>query len=141
MSELLPPSHSTTRRLRPADLLRFNGRASRGEFRAVFNAFLTLLAVVSAVLWGADQLFTGGDGKISRLSLEAILNLAAYSGFFVLAATMDRRMHDFGLRAWWVLLYLIPPIPIVMIAVCWFRRGQPGENKYGPVPPQRVRLW
>lgn len=107
----------------------------------MFGAFLSLLSVTAAVLWSADQLLAGGDGKISRLSLEAALNLIAYSGFFVLLAVMARRLHDFGLRAWWVLLYLIPPMPIVMILVCAFRRGQPGHNRFGPEPPERVRLW
>ena len=128
-------------RLRLSDWLRFSGRASKGEFRAVFNPFVSLVAAVLAVTAAVDGLARRGDWSRVGDALTLPVNLCAYAGFLVLMAVMARRIHDFGRSAWWVLLYLIPPIPLVMIILCWFQDGQPTANRYGPVPPERVRLW
>lgn len=141
MSQSFAPVEAAPHRITWRDLLRLEGRASRAEFRSFFYAFLVLIAAMSAALLAIDQAFGGGDGRVSRDLLGSAVRLAAYAGFFVLVAVMVRRLHDFGWRGWWVLLYLVPPAPIVMIAFFWFGRGQPGPNRFGPVPPQRVRLF
>lgn len=140
-TSFVPEPEAPPRRIVPGDLLRFQGRASRAEFRLFLEAFLVLLIAVSGALYVIDQTFASGDGRISRDLLGSAVQLAAYAGFFVLLAVMVRRLHDLGWRGWWVLVYFVPPAPIVMIAIFWFARGQPSPNRFGPPPAQRVRLF
>lgn len=48
---------------------------------------------------------------------------------------MAQRCHDIGRSAWWLLLV---PVPIIGVAwailVLGFRRGDAGDNQYGPDP-------
>lgn len=139
LQRLLAPDDAP--RLRLGDWLRFSGRASKGEFRAILNPFITLVAAVLALTAAIDGVAKRGNWAAVGDSLTLVVNLCAYAGFLVLMAVMARRMHDFGRSAWWTLLYLVPPIPLVMIILCWFQAGQAGPNRYGDVPPERVRLW
>ena len=44
-----------------------------------------------------------------------------------------RRMHDIGASAWRALVFCVPVLHI--ICLYWaLKRGQEGENEYGPAP-------
>ena len=45
-----------------------------------------------------------------------------------------RRLHDIGLSGWWVWINLVPMVgPLVLLALM-ARKGQTGDNAYGPDP-------
>lgn len=55
--------------------------------------------------------------------------------YWVFLCLMIRRCHDTGRSAIWLLTLLIPLLGFVwMVAVLFFRRGDPGSNPYGPDP-------
>lgn len=48
---------------------------------------------------------------------------------------MRKRCHDIGRSSWWLLLLLVPIVGALwVVAVLGFRRGNPGDNQYGPDP-------
>lgn len=72
-------------------------------------------------------------------SASAILGRAALVAFlpayWLLICLMAKRCHDIGRSAWWLLLLPVPLIGLLWVfAVLGFRRGQPGDNQYGPDP-------
>lgn len=78
------------------------------------------------------------------LPLEPIVEMVfgrwAAIGFYLLFywtafCLMAQRCHDIGRSAWWLLLVPVPIIGIIWaILVLGFRRGDPGDNQYGPDP-------
>lgn len=56
-------------------------------------------------------------------------------GYWFLICLMAKRCHDIGRSAWWLLLLPVPLIGLLWVfAVLGFRRGQSGDNQYGPDP-------
>lgn len=42
-----------------------------------------------------------------------------------------KRMHDFNWSGWWAFGFLIPIFNIVLVIMCFGRKGTPGSNRFG----------
>lgn len=102
----------------------FSGRARRSEFW-FFSLFLTLLMAVAAVL-DASLNATEGRGPVSAIA--GLLTVIP-----ALAVTV-RRLHDIGRSGWWLLVTLVPLIGFVLLLIWEIRRGDAGDNRFGPSP-------
>ncbi|MDO9223649.1 MAG: DUF805 domain-containing protein [Caulobacter sp.] len=141
-------------------LFSFRGRASRLTFWRVGLA----TTVVLAVLWLVTIFVAMGAGDIAVIPLLMVLPVLAVN-----LAVYVRRLHDRGKSAWWLLVFWIAPLVLlgltqwltdqtgaggsaamatVLAALAldlWglvetgFRRGVPGENRFGQPPPSGLR--
>ena len=141
-------------------LFSFKGRASRLTYWRVGLA--TSFAV--AVIWVATIFVAMGAGDIAVIPLLLILPVLAAN-----LAVCIRRLHDRNKSAWWLVVFWAAPLlllgaaqrlsdpsgegsPAAMAAALaavglqlWafieigFRRGTPGDNRYGPPPPIGLR--
>ncbi len=135
------PSEEPAPRLPPSQWLRIDGRASRGEFRAFFHPFLTVVGLAVALQAAAQQARLTRPWADLAGAAASLATVLAYLAFFLLLTVICRRLHDLGHRGWLTWLYLIPPLNLGLLALGYFAKGQPEPNRYGPVPPQRVRLF
>jgi uncharacterized membrane protein YhaH (DUF805 family) len=109
----------------------FAGRASRREYWH-FSLVYLLISVILSIF----------DAMIGKFSLAAGMGLL--SGLFTLAAALPalgvsiRRLHDTGRSGWWLLITAVPLIGIIVLIVFLSMRGEAGDNRFGPVPPQAV---
>jgi len=76
--------------------------------------------------------------------LEEILNfiflILFFSAFIFSTSLWVRRTHDLGWGGWWALLLFIPYIGFIFLIVLLVKEGEKAANKYGEVPPQKVRF-
>jgi uncharacterized membrane protein YhaH (DUF805 family) len=54
--------------------------------------------------------------------------------FFPFLALSARRLHDIGLSAWLLCLFLVPVVGPIIYLFCMLQKGKAGENVYGSVP-------
>ena len=102
-------------------LFSFRGRVPRGALWwtaiLVCAAFVVLMVVLEAAL-----------GEKASLILYPPL-------FWIVAALAVKRLRDRGRRPAWLLLLLVPIVgPLWALVELGFRRGTPGENRYGQDP-------
>lgn len=109
----------------------FHGRACRSEFWGFFlmqMGFFFVCLVTFGIMYdhGADENATTFVAALAFLFPLACLltDLAAYV----------RRLHDRGHSFWFTLWILIPYIGILIVLITLLRRGDKGENEYGPDP-------
>ena len=90
----------------------FKGRASRAEYWwwALFTVILSIL--------------------LSSIS-DSFGNLGSLVTLLPSIAVAIRRMHDVDRVGWFVLL---PIYNLILV----FRRGDAGENRFGPPPPPKI---
>ncbi|RZK23004.1 MAG: DUF805 domain-containing protein [Hymenobacter sp.] len=50
-----------------------------------------------------------------------------------------KRLHDLDLRAWWLLVLLLPVVSLVLGAGMQFVAGTAGPNRFGPAPRQAAQ--
>lgn len=102
-------------------LLSFRGRTPRATF------WWTALLVGSVFV----VLFTFLEATFGPRS-----SLVLYPPFFwAVAALAVRRLHDRGRSPAWLLVALVQILgPLWLLVELGFRRGTPGENRYGPDP-------
>lgn len=79
--------------------------------------------------------------NIAVVALDSILDTnGILAGVFGLAMALPglavsiRRLHDIGKSAWWVLICVIPLIGGLIYLCFMVRKGDTGENAYGPDP-------
>jgi len=141
-------------------LFSFQGRASRLTYWRVGLA----TSAVLAVLWIVTIFVAMGAGSIAAIPLLLFLPVLVVN-----LAVSVRRLHDRNKSAWWLLFFWAGPLLLLgftqwlvdqtgeggsaaMIAILgalalqlWalveigFRRGSPGENRFGPPPPSGLR--
>ena len=105
----------------------FRGRASRREYWFFFLFYFLIMVVLAFV----DVLF----GAFSDMA-----GLGLLSGLFVLGMVVPslalgvRRLHDVGRSGWWLLAGFVPMIGSLILLVFAVKKGDAGENRYGPVP-------
>lgn len=93
----------------------FRGRARRQEYwyMVLWNMIFAIVPVVN-ILW-------------------------VLATFIPNLALMVRRWHDIGKSAWWMFLYLVPPVAYVVFFV-WSLIDSEQDNAYGPSPKYHVRM-
>ncbi len=103
-----------------------SGRASRSEFWWFYLA----VSVIGAVLSAIDGLVFG-FGWNSVSILEPLLALLT---FLPVICVAGRRLHDYDLSAWWLLIILIPVLGFLFLLAIFVQRGTVGPNPHGPDP-------
>ncbi|GBR16065.1 MULTISPECIES: DUF805 domain-containing protein [Asaia] len=110
----------------------FQGRTSRADYAIFIIACWLFMPACARVSDFATHLLDdqGAHTQIIQLGLTAVYLLIS---LFVLIATISasiRRCHDCGWSGWAALLLLIP---FIGIAVLFFMKGDPDENRFGKV--------
>ena len=111
-----------------ADTLPFalNGRIGRLRYLGYVIALYFLMGVGVALL---EPLLAGGPVP------SAVLSSVAGIGFLVAYMIVARRrMHDIGLGGWMILCMFIPFVNMYFGLVMLFKRGDDGNNEFGPEP-------
>lgn len=107
----------------------FAGRASRREYWM----FMAFNAVVQFGVWllVAPLAFRLGFPRVS----DAVI--CAYSLFVFLPglSVAVRRLHDLGMRGWWLLVSLVPIVGSVALIVLFCLPGEKGDNRFGRPSP------
>lgn len=72
-------------------------------------------------------------------TLLAKVLTAVLAVFYVLmiwpyAALLVKRFHDRDNKGWWALLFFIPLVNLLLLAILGSLRGTDGENRFGPDP-------
>lgn len=157
----------------------FSGRSSPGEFWM----FFLLQLIVYSVLFVITMVAIGGFSALSGASADSsatatgVMGIIATAGIFALLyllvnliffipnlAVANRRLHDTGRSGWWQLIYWVPfllyitlavigagaqssgltamalvmsllqLIGLLVLIVFYVMPGTPGPNQYGPSP-------
>ena len=111
-----------------SNYVNFRGRASRSEYW-----WWALFTIVLAV--GIQVVFGMVAGSETGATLA---NLASLVLFLPSLAVGVRRLHDTDRSGLWMLIGLIPVIGIIVLIVFFVQIGTPGQNRFGPPPPQTL---
>lgn len=84
-------------------------------------------ALVKQPQAGPQSLIPGLILGIARLALWAAVIVAIW-------AAGAQRFHDLGMSGWSVLWMLVPIVQLYFLYVLFARRGEAGENRFGPDP-------
>ncbi len=103
----------------------FTGRASRREYWTVFLVSFVVGTLVMIVDYGI------GTAPV----LEWLYALAWLVPGLAVAV---RRLHDTGNSGWLMLLVVVPLVGAAILIVLLAIGGDPGPNRFGPVPPSRA---
>ena len=106
----------------------FSGRASRSEYW--FFKLATVLIVLVPTLIAA--VITGDQDICNIVSLIALFPFLLPN-----LAVQARRLHDRGMKAWWLLLFLLRwfgVIPLLIIS-CFPSKKEPNQYGSSPLPP------
>jgi uncharacterized membrane protein YhaH (DUF805 family) len=106
----------------------FKGRARRAEYW-YFALFNIIFAIVAGII---DRIIDPGV-KISGY-YGIIYILYALAVIVPSLAVVVRRLHDTGKSGWMILISLIPIVGAIWLLVLMIKKGDVGENKYGPDP-------
>jgi uncharacterized membrane protein YhaH (DUF805 family) len=93
-----------------------------------------LFMVLPAMLFGMALGFIAPAIHMSPQSLLVVLLLLAPLLIWVGVAVSVKRLHDFGLNGWWVIVCCIPYLNYLTVVVLGLIPGQRGANAYGDAP-------
>jgi len=108
------------------------GRIGRLRYLAWSNVLVLAAGFTSVSL--AALLQGMGMESLFMLALIPLGCFAALCGIRIGA----QRLHDMGLSAWFMLLYVIPVISLLLILALTFWPGSKEENDYGLPPPRNT---
>ncbi|MFC2004818.1 CocE/NonD family hydrolase [Chloroflexota bacterium] len=104
----------------------FNGRARRKEYwYFTLFSFVIFFALLLIDLFVTKTIFV----LVLIYSLAVLLPTTGIS---------VRRLHDTGLRGWWLFIYLIPLIGAITLFIYMVSDSQAGTNQYGPPPKSNL---
>lgn len=102
-------------------IVKFNGRASRAEFWSIVGInFITSIYTFMIAYKNAQS------NIISFSSLIYFL----FSFIVTLFATI-RRLHDIDKKGWWSLIFLVPYVGWLPLAIMLCIKGKVDRNQYG----------
>jgi uncharacterized membrane protein YhaH (DUF805 family) len=104
----------------------FSDRASRSEFW-FFILFLTILGIVVGFIDGAMGVFWGAMWAPGNTIVTIVTFVPALS-------VTARRLHDVNRSGWWMLIYFTLIGILFPLLYWWCRKGDEGENRFGPKP-------
>lgn len=111
----------------------FSGQSSR----KAYWASIVLVAVGLLVIGTISGLLINRFGDWAVIPFLLAIIVAAV----VLAAASVRRLHDLGLRGWWVLALLVPYVGLVGLVPLLLVRGRVCANDYGGnLAPSEMQL-
>lgn len=114
----------------------FYGRASRAEY---WLAQLSLLAAFILIIVFLNNIggFNAAEGVTDFTAFTLFIAVQVIWFFGICVAV--KRVHDLGWPGGVAVLMFIPMLGMLF----WFwigtRKGNPGENKYGPTPASREK--
>lgn len=112
---------------------RLKSRAPRCEFWWVF-ATLVLGVCVYAYLDGAERFAGLRERYLFQMLLGACIPLYIF-WLVLLLSVIIRRLRDLGLRAWRLIILLMPfGLGFLFMGYLMSRRGTSGPNRFGPDP-------
>ena len=112
----------------------FVGRANRKEYWYAILLQLLFLIIIQVAAALADHL----NVPILQLLVSVIGLIFVLASLIPTLAIAFRRLHDTGRSAWWLLISLIPLVGGIVLLVFLLLEGEPGENRFGPVPQPTV---
>lgn len=106
----------------------YSGRASRSEFWW-FVLFMHLLWAVpyAGIASGWIPAAWGPAMVAVLMPVELLLGVSQ-------CALATRRLHDVGRSGWWLLVDFLPLVGRVVVLFWMLRRGDAGDNRFGPDP-------
>lgn len=117
-------------------LFQFKGRMNREEYWWSNGVLLGVSLVIFYVTFGA-HLSLSEDNQIlipdAKMSQFLILMLAS---IYVTLAISVKRLHDLGAPSFAAVVFLFPFIGMIVFFLLGIIKGQPRDNKYGPMPPR-----
>lgn len=125
-------------------LFALNGRIGRVRYVAC-----CVLGIAFALLYGVCAgwfAYLAERGGLLALDGWVLRAVAAPVFLIPMAAALvatRRRLHDFDVSGWWVLMLLFPLFQFVFVIYLLVSPGSPEANSFGPVPaptPLAVRL-
>jgi len=119
----------------------FNGRIGRRNY--LYGLILPILVlIISDSLGGITSLlnYFSSETLASDEILASVFILIILLAYFFYLSLAIRRLHDMGKSGWISLLGLIPFISLIVGIALLFNEGASGENKYGPIPNQKLSL-
>ncbi len=114
----------------------FSERSPRAEFWW-FTLFITigycvvLMALLAIFGFGADL---ETDTSPAALGFIILLVLIGIALFLPSLAVQVRRLHDFNISGWWILVCLIPYLGALIVLVFMLWPGTSGPNRFGDDP-------
>lgn len=112
-----------------SNYLTFTGRASLSEYWW----FILFTVIVSFAFGILGALFITPDGT-TPLWVDIISWLVWLVLFLPSIAVSVRRMHDIGKGGGWIFINFVPLIGWIWFIVLAATPGQPGDNRFGPMP-------
>ncbi len=115
------------------ELFTFKGRLGRlGRLAYLARLLMGFIVFVVPALLLATL-----SNQLPRFWLLLLLLAIAlpFLAYFIWVSV--RRLHDVNLRAWWLLLVVVPYVDLAMVAYMVLKKGSVTENKYGEPPTKR----
>lgn len=123
--------------------INFQTRASRQEFwtfilySILFRMFFIGIDIVLELYMGVRPLEIMSTEQLGALTIGYFALLYDLAILLPLLGIMARRLHDTSKSGWLLVTPLIPFlgfIGLIYILICWFSKGDEGENQYGEDP-------
>lgn len=111
------------------ELYRVNGRINRVKYLSLSSISFVLFTVFILIF---GPLIKDNNHQAVLLSLLFVV-LAAPVVINVMCLQI-RRLHDFNMRGWWVLLGFVPVVRWLWFLVTCCIPGDKGENRFGTKP-------
>ena len=112
-------------------VLRFNSRGSRSEFWWVTAALIGGVALTAI----ADEMILPKTGDYARAyDIMTMVSVPLYiCGLLLFLSVTVRRLHDIGLSAWYLIIFLMPfGTGFILMAWLCSKSGMIVTNDYGP---------
>ena len=74
---------------------------------------------------------------ISLFTILVLLVISIFSFIFLFLAPLSltaRRLHDVNRSGWWQLIFVIPLLGLILWLYWMLKKGDEGENRFGPDP-------
>ena len=106
----------------------FKGRSSRKEYTFKVDIIIIVIMIIDYVVKNntEEDTFWG----MLYIAIPTILLSILLIQYFPLAV---RRLHDFNVSGWWILLCFIPCGQLIIFWLA-FKKGTEGINNYGEPP-------
>ena len=104
----------------------FSGRARRKEYW-----MFTLCCLPITIILNLLTSFMGESANTLVLIVATVVGLALFLPSLAVAV---RRLHDTNKSGWFYLVAFIPFIGWILLLIKMLKKGDVGENQYGPDP-------
>lgn len=114
----------------------FTGRAARPEFWW-WLLFVFLLGVATSLIDHYYIALALGIEAFTEETLQPLSTLVSLGLLLPGLAVSARRLHDINRSGWWMLIILIPLIGGLVLLWWCVKKGDEGDNDFGP-PPEKA---